>query len=206
MARRFLLFLFLLLQGCAGSRLLALPDSAGQASDGRQAISKRLPDLDVTVEAGAWHHRPRRFTDEFLPFLIQIVNQSRVDVNLRLAEVSLVDDHGRTRRPLRPDEAVSLLRGGPDPLAIIPSIGIEASGPEPTIFNLELGLNFSRDRDLRHIRRLAFPPEPIRPGSRAEGFIYFPKPPSDASRLTVFLTLDAPSGRHELPFSYAIQK
>ena len=206
MARRSLLLSFLLLQGCAGAQLLALPDSTSQASEGRQAISKRLRDLNVTVEAGAWHHRPRRFTDEFLPFLVEVVNQSRADVSLRLAEVSLVDDHGRTRRPLRPDEAVSLLLGGSDPLAFVPSIGFEASGPEPTIFNLELGFNFSRDRDLRHIRRLAFPPEPIPPGSRAEGFIYFLRPPPDASRLTVFLTLDVPSGRHELPFSYAIQR
>jgi len=206
MARRSLLLLYLLLQGCEGARLLALPDSASQASDGRQAISKRLPNLNVTVEAGAWHHRPRRFTDEFLPFLVEIVNHSRLDVNLRLAEVSLVDDHGRTRRPLRPDEAVSLLLGGSDPSTLVPSIGIEATGPEPTIFNLELGFNFGRDRDLRHIRRLAFPPEPIPPGSRAEGFIYFPKPPPDASRLTVFLTLDAPSGRHELLFSYLVQR
>ena len=206
MSRRSLVLLFLLLQGCAGMRLLALPDPASQASRGRQAINQRLADLDVTVEAGAWHHRPKRLTDDFLPFLVEVVNHSAGGVTLRLAEVSLVDDQDRTRRPLRPDEVVSLLLGGADPLAIVPSIGIEATGPEPTIFGLELGLNFNRDRDIRHIPRFAFPPEPIAPGSRAEGFIYFPQPPRDAGRLTLFLTLDAPSTRHELPFSYAIER
>jgi hypothetical protein len=125
-------------------------------------------------------------------------------VTLRLVEVTLIDEKGRTRRPLRPEEVESLLLGGWDPSAIVPSIGIEATGPEPTIFGVELGLSFNRFRDLRDIRRLAFPPEPIPVGSRAEGFIYFPYLPPDARRLTLFLTLDAPSGRHQLPFFYAI--
>jgi hypothetical protein len=53
---------------------------------------------------------------------------------------------------------------------------------------------------------MAFPPEPIPPGGRAEGFIYFPKPPRIARRFTLFLTLDSPSGQHHLPFSFAIDQ
>ena len=88
--------------------------------------------------------------------------------------------------------------------ALVPAIGFEATGPEPTTFGLELGLQFNPERDLRDIRQLAFPREPIPPGQRAEGFIYFPKPPRDARRLTLLLTIDAPSGQHQLPFSFAI--
>src|SRR3990170_2208721 len=84
------------------------------------------------------------------------------------------------------------------------TIEVETTGPEPTIFGLELGLQFNPERDLRDIRQLALPREPIPPGERAEGFIYFPKPPRDARRLTLLLTVDAPSGQHELSFSYTI--
>lgn len=204
MVRPASLILLLLLQGCGGMRLRALPDPAAELDRERRAVGKRLADVDVTIQAEAWHHRPRRLTDHFLPFLIRISNHGRGLVTLRLAEVTLIDDQGRTRRPLRPEEVASLLLGGWDASAIVPSIGIEATGPEPTIFGVELGLSFNRYRDLRDIRRLAFPPEPLPVGSRTEGFIYFPHPPPDARRLTLLLTVDAPSGRHQLPFFYAI--
>ena len=203
-ARPAVLILLLLLEGCGGIRLRALPDPAGQLDPEHQAISKRLAEVELTVQAKAWQYRPRRLTDHFLPFLMRIVNQGRGDVTLRLAGISLIDDQGRTRRPLRPDEVVSLLLGGSDASAIIPSIGFEATGPEPTIFGVELGLEWGRYRELRDIRRLAFPPEPIPSGSRAEGFVYFPNPPPDARRLTLLLILDAPSGQHQLPFVYAV--
>jgi hypothetical protein len=204
MARPALLILLLLLEGCGGIRLRALPDPAGQLDPEHQAISKRLAEVEVTIQAKAWQYRPRRLTDRFLPFLIRTVNHGRGDVTIRLADVGLIDDQGRTRRPLRPEEVVSLLLGGSDASALVPSAGIEASGPEPTIFGVELGLEWGRYRELRDIQRLAFPPEPIPSGSRAEGFVYFPNPPPDARRLTLLLILDAPSGQHQLPFVYAI--
>jgi len=203
-ARPALLILLLLLEGCGGIRLRALPDPAGQLDPEHQAISKRLAEFEVTIQAKAWQYRPRRLTDHFLPFLIRIVNQGRGDVTLRLADAGLIDDQDRTRRPLRPDEVVSLLLGGSDASALVPSVGIEASGPEPTIFGVELGLEWGRYRDVRDVRRLAFSSEPIPSGSRAEGFVYFPNPPPDARRLTLLLILDAPSGQHQLPFVYAI--
>jgi hypothetical protein len=204
MARPAVLILLLLLEGCGGIRMRALPDPAGQLDPEHQAISKRLAEVEVTIEAKAWQYRPRRLTDRFLPFLIRISNHGLGDVTLRLADIGLIDDQGRTRRPLRPDEVVSLLLGGSDASALVPSVGIEASGPEPTIFGIELGLEWGRDRDLRDIRRRAFSSEPIPSGSRAEGFVYFPNLPPDARRLTLLLILDAPSGQHQLPFVYAI--
>ena len=165
---------------------------------------RRLADVTVTIEVEAWRHRPRRLADDHLPFRVVIVNQSRGPVTLLLAEASLLDDQARTLRPLHPEEVISLLVGGSSLPAIVPSIGIEATGPEPTIFGLELGLQFNPERDLRDIRRLAFPREPVPPGGRAEGFIYFPKQPQDARRLTLLLVLHAPSGQHKLSFSYAI--
>ena len=206
MARPLLLIVLLLLQACGGGRLVALPEDADQSDRERRAISRRIEDLSVTVEAEAWRAGPRRLTDDLLPFLVRIANRTRGEVTLRLAELSLIDDSGRSYSPLRPEEVISLLLGGSDLLDFVPSIQIEASGPEPTIFGLELGVNFDLDRDLRDIRGLAFPPEPLPPGSRAEGFIYFPRPLLGARRLTVILVLDAPSGRLQLPISYAIEK
>jgi hypothetical protein len=204
MVQRASLILMLLLQACGGMRLHALPDPAAEPDRTGQAISTRLAEVDATIQAEAWHHRPRRLTRDFLPFLVRIANRGRSDATLRIAEIALTDDHGRIRHPLRPEEVISLLLGGSDASAIIPSIGVEASGPEPTIFGLELGINWGRYRDLREIQRLAFPLEPIPAGSSAEGFIYFPNPPPDARRLTLRVTLDAPSGRQELLFSFAI--
>ena len=186
-------------------RLRPLPDPSTQLDRERQAISRRLAGVDVTIQAEAWHYRPGRLTNDFLPLLIRIVNQGHSDVTLRLPQVSLIDDRDRIRRPLKPEEVVSLLLGGSDASAIIPSIGLEATGPEPTLFGIELGLIWRRYRDLRDIRRLAFSPEPIPAGSRAEGFIYFPNPPPDAHRLTLILILDAPSGRHQLSFPFAVE-
>lgn len=206
MTRRSLLIVLLLLQACGGGRLVALPEDADQSDRDRRVISRRIEDLSVTVETDAWRARPRRLTDDLLPFLVRIANHTRGEVTLRLAELSLIDDSGRSHSPLRPAEVVSLLLGDSDLQDVVPSIQIEASGPEPTIFGLELGVNFNLDRDLRDIRGLAFPPEPLPPGSSAEGFIYFPRPLPGARRLTVILALDAPSGRLQLPFSYAIEK
>ena len=204
MAQRCLLVLLLLLQACGTTRLRALPEPADRTDHGQQAITRRLADATITIEVEAWRHRPRRLVDEYLPFRVVIVNESRGPVTLLLAEASLLDDHVRVHRLLHPEEVISLLVGGSSLPAIVPSIGIEATGPEPTIFGLELGLQFNPERDLRDIRRLAFPREPVPPGGRAEGFIYFPKQPQDARRLTLLLVLHAPSGQHKLSFSYAI--
>lgn len=204
MARRSLLVPLLLVQACGAARLRALPHQAAQSDQGQHAITTRLDDATVTVEVEAWRHRPRRLADDYLPFRVEIVNLSRAPVMLQPAEARLLDDHTRVDRPLHPEEVVSLLLEGWGLPALVPSIGFEATGPEPTIFGLELGFHFNRDRDLRDIRRLAFPPEAIPPGGHAEGFIYFPKPRRDARRLTLLLSLDAPSGQHQLPFSFAI--
>ena len=195
----------LVLQACGATRLRPLPDPAAQSDQGQQTITRRMAGTTVTVEVEAWRHRPRRLADDYLPFRVRIVNQSRGPVTLLLAEASLLDDHARAHRLLHPEEVVSLMLGDSSRLPFVPSIGFEATGPEPTIFGLELGFHFNRDRDLRDIRRLAFPPEAIPPGGHAEGFIYFPKPPRDARHLTLLLSLDTPSGQHELSFSYAIE-
>jgi len=201
------LALLLLLQACAATRLVPLPDSAATVHRERRAISKRLPGLTVTVEAGAWDHRPRLLTDSVLPFLVEVQNHSSDGVRLQFEEVSLViDDRGGPRRPLRPEEAEALLSGVSDPWAIVPSLGIEVTGPEPTLFSLELGLNVNRARDLRDIRRLAFPPESIACGSQAKGFVYFRQPPADARGLTLLLALDVPGARHQLSFAYAVER
>jgi hypothetical protein len=167
-------------------------------------MTRRLADATVTIEVEAWRHRPRRLADDYLPFRIVILNHSRGPVTLLLAEAGLLDDQARILRPLHPEETIRLLTGGSSLPGIVPSIEFEATGPEPTIFGLELGLQFNPDRDLRDIRQLAFPPEPIASGGRSEGFIYFSKPPRDARHLTLFLSLDAPSGQQELSFSFAI--
>lgn len=206
MTRRCFLAVLLLLQACGAARLRALPGPADASNRGQQAMTRRLEDVAVTIEVEAWRHRPTGLADDHLPFRVVIVNQSRGPVILHLAKASLLDDQARTRRPLHPEEVVSLLSGGRGLLPVVPSIGFEATGPEPTIFSLELGVQFNPDRDLRDVRQLAFPREPIPPGGRAEGFVYFPKPPRDARRLTLFLPLDAPSGQHELSFSYAIDR
>lgn len=205
MARRCLLALMLVLQACGATRLRPLPDPTDQPDQAQQTITRRLAGMTVTVEVEAWRHRPRRLADDYLPFRVGIVNQSRGPVTLLLAEASLIDDHARAHRLLHPDEVVSLMLGDSSRLPFVPSIGFEATGPEPTIFGLEMGFHFNRDRDLRDIRRLAFSPEAIPPGGHAEGFIYFPKPPRDARHLTVLLPLDTPSRQHELSFSYAIE-
>src|SRR3990172_6830308 len=205
MARRSLLVPLLLVQACGAARLRALPHQAAQSDQGQHAITTRLDDATVTVEVEAWRHRPRRLADDYLPFRVEIVNLSRAPVMLQPAEARLLDDHTRVHRPLHPKEVISLLLEGWGLPGLVPSIGFEATGPEPTIFGLELGFHFNRDRDLRDIRRLAFPPEAIPPGGHAEGFIYFPKPPRDARRLTLLLSIDAPSGQHELSFFYAIE-
>jgi len=205
MARRCLLALLLVLQACGATRLRALPDPADQPDQGQQTITRRLAGMTVTIDVEAWGYRPKRLTEDYLPFRVGIVNQSRGPVTLLLAEASLLDDHARAHRLLHPEEVVSLMLGDSSLLPFVPSIGFEATGPEPTIFGLELGLQFNPEADLRDIRQLAFPRKPIPPGERAEGFIYFPKPPRDARRLTLLLPLDTPSRQHELSFSYAIE-
>jgi hypothetical protein len=201
-----LLVLVLLLQACAAARLEPLPDPAATVHRERRAVSKRLPDLTVTVETGAWGHPPKALTDCVLPFLVEIENRGREAVRLQLAEVSLVDDRGAPSRSLRPGEAESLLSGASDPLAVTPSFGIEVTGPEPTLFNLELGLNLIRARDLRDIRRLAFPLEPIAAGAHARGFLYFRWPPLEARGLVLVLALDDSGTIHELSFAFAVAR
>src|SRR5574341_374259 len=202
MVRRSFLILLLLLQACGTARLRALAGPTDEVDQERRAITRRLAGVTLTVEVEAWRHRPKRLVEDYLPIRVQIVNQSRDAVTLVRSEAGLLIDQAPTLRSFHPEEVIGLLVGGLRLPPIIPTVGFEATGPEPTIFGLELGLQINPERDLRDIRRMAFPPDPIPPGERVEGFIYFPKPPRNARHLTLLLTLDFPSGQHHLPFSF----
>ncbi len=83
------------LAACAGPQLR--PDTPA----GRGPIVQEAAGLQVSVEAGAWHGRPRWLSDYVLPFLVQVKNTGTAPAALERTDFLLLTDRSRRgcRRP-----------------------------------------------------------------------------------------------------------
>jgi hypothetical protein len=177
--------LVVLATGCAGSSLR--PENAA----GAKTYSQEAGGLRVSVEAEAWHGRPRKLTDYILPFLVQIRNSGLDPVSIARTDFLLVDDSSRQYLPLPPAEVVSLLGGhATSGIALAPSISVEGSTGGGTVFGGGLGIALGGyGSDTRDVIPDALPEGPIPPGAEARGFLYFPPPASGFKSLRLVLII-----------------
>jgi hypothetical protein len=88
---------------CAG------PTLRPETAVGTGAISREAGGLQVSVEAEAWHARPRKLPDYVLPFLIRLKNGGAGPVVIARNDFLVLDDANRQFLPLPPAEIVTLL-------------------------------------------------------------------------------------------------
>ncbi len=180
-----LLVTALLAAGCGGARLM--PADGTASGDPRRPVAQKAAGaLTLSVQPNAWEARPERFERAFLPLRVIVRNGSPEAVSLRAQDQVLLDDRGGRWRGVPPEEVTQQFaeRGGG---LRLPTVSVGASGPDPTIWNLGLGLRRERRPELADIRRLAFPDEPIAPDAARGGFFYFPLPPPGWRRLQLML-------------------
>jgi len=183
---------------CAGPTLY--PETAA----GTGAMVREAGGLQVSVEAEAWHARPKKLPDYVLPFLVRLRNGGAGPVVIARTDFLVLDDANRQYLPLPPAEVVSMLGGhASSGVAVSPSVGVAGSSAGGTIFGAGLGIALGQyGTDARDIIPEALAEGPVQPGAEAKGFLYFPHPASGFKSLRLVMIIRDLSGQPRVDFEF----
>lgn len=186
-----------LLAACAGSAL------GPRTPTGTGAIVQEMPSLRISVEAEAWHGRPRSLPDHVLAFLIVLTNTGTTPVTITRADFFLLDDANRQYLPLPPSEVITLLGGRASGVGLSPSVGVSGSTAGGTAAGVGLGISLGGSgTDTQDIIGQALAEGPLLPGAGAKGFLYFPQPAPGYKNLRIVVAPQALPAHPRLDFEF----
>lgn len=192
-----LLGAFEVVSGCAG------PTLRPATSVGTGPIVQEAPGLRISVEAEAWHGRPRSLPEHVLPFLVQLKNAGSAQVTIQRTDFVLLDDANRQYIPLAPSEVVTLLGGRASGVGVSPSVGVSGSTAGSTVFGVGLGISLGGSgADTRDVIPQALPEGPLLAGAEIKGFVYFPRPASGYKSLRLVVAPREIPGQPRLDFEF----
>jgi len=183
--------------GCAG------PTLRPATSVGTGAIVQEAPGLRISVEAEAWHGRPRSLPERVLPFLVQLKNAGSAPLTIQRTDFLLLDDANRQYGPLAPSEVVTLLGGRASGVGVSPSVGISGSTAGSTVFGVGLGISLGGSGDdTRDVISQALPEGSLLAGAEIKGFVYFPRPAAGYKSLRLVVAPREIPGQPRLDFEF----
>lgn len=183
--------------GCAG------PTLRPATSAGTGAVVQEAAGLRISVEAEAWHGRPRSLPEHILPFLVLLKNTGSAPVTIQRTDFLLLDDANRQYVPLTPAEVVTLLGGRASGVGVSPSVGVSGSTAGSTVFGVGLGIALGGSgAEIRDVIPQALPEGPILAGAEIKGFIYFPRPAPGYKSLRLVVAPRDLSGQPRLDFEF----
>lgn len=183
--------------GCAG------PTLRPATSVGTGAVVQEAPGLWISVEAEAWHGRPRSLPEHVLPFLVQLKNTGSAQVTIQRADFLLLDDANRQYLPLAPSEVVTLLGGRASGVGVSPSVGVSGSTAGSTVFGVGLGISLGGSgADTRDVIPQALPEGSLLAGAEIKGFVYFPRPAAGYKSLRLVVAPRDLPGQPRLDFEF----
>jgi len=181
----------------------ARPSLAPGTPPGTGLIAKEMAGLRISVEAEAWHGKPRDLAKRVLPFLFILRNTGPNAVTITRTDFLLLDDSSRQYLPLPPSEVVTMLGGRVEGATVSPSVGVSGSTAGGTIFGVGLGITLGGSgADTRDIIPQALAEGPILPAAEVKGFLYFQQPaPGFKNLRLVVVPRDLP-GQPRLEFEF----
>ena len=182
---------------CAG------PTLAPGTPPGTGAIAKEITGLRVSVEAEAWHGRPRDLAKRVLPFLLILSNTGANTVTILRTDFLLLDDSNRQYLPLPPSEVGTMLGGRVEGASVSPSVGVSGSTAGETVFGVGLGITLGGPgADARDIIPQALAEGPILPAAEVKGFLYFQRPAPGFKNLRLVVVPRDLAGQPRLEFEF----
>ena len=179
------------------------PTLAPSGPPGTGAITKEMAGLRISVEAKAWHGRPRDLAKRVLPFLFILRNTGPNAVIITRMDFVLLDDSSRQYLPLPPSEVVTMLGGRADGASVSPSVGVSGSSAGGTVFGVGLGIVLGGSAaDTRDIIPQALAEGPILPGAEVKGFLYFQQPAPGFKSLRLVAVPRDLAGQPRLEFEF----
>jgi hypothetical protein len=189
--------------GIIGFSACAGPSFRPETPTGIGGITQEIPGLWVSVEAEAWHGRPRTLPDYVLPFLLQLKNTGATPLTITRADFLLLDEAHRQYSPIPPAEIVSMLGGRGSGIGISPSVGVSGSTAGSTSFGVGLDILLGGSGpDTRDIIPPALAEGSIQPGAEVRGFLYFPRPAPEIRNLRLIVIPQDLPGRLRLDFQF----
>jgi hypothetical protein len=183
-----------LLSGCASTRLVPVPADHVRIDPATGATTAAAGPVQLTVRVAAWRGAPWDLPAYVMPFLVQLSNDSpSAPVAYGYPSFRLQDDHRFQYVALAPVDVERILRsrgGG--------GVQVAASSPPPILRRRivpdpywdywwwdRYGWGwYYAPPPLQDVYLRALPIDPLQPGARVEGFVYFPRLRPDASQLT----------------------
>lgn len=166
---------FLVLAGCAGPRLVAVPAPGALVEADGQRATATSAGLTVTVELAA--AAPAAAREHLFPLRVRVEHAGPGELPLTPGDFLLLSEDGLQVAALAPAEA-AVAAAGPDRRpGVSPHISVGAAGPHPTVGIFGIGLVFGAGGGggREALLAAAFPFGTLRAGGRAEGFLYFPR-------------------------------
>ena len=189
-----LLLLFCLLAACTHSAFV--PDAPEPA----HAVRQTLPGVTVEIAANAWNGKPSSLPETVLPVFVHLRNAGEQAFALSRQDFAMIDQNSRQYLPIPPAEVMAMLGGGNSGVGIHPSVGVGGSSAGGSFIGGGLGFSFDSGTWARDIVPLALAEGPIQSGAEARGFLYFPRPAPDVSRIRVVGVLRTATG--PAPFAF----
>lgn len=193
---------FLVLVGCAGPRLVAVPARGALVEADGQRATATSAGLTVTVDLAA--AAPAAAREHLFPLRVRVEHAGPGELPLTPGDFLLLSEDGLQVTALAPAEA-AVASAGPDRgPGVSPHISVGAAGPNPTVGFFGIGLVFgaSGGGTREALLTAAFPFGTLTAGGRAEGFLYFPRAAAKG-RLTLLVLPGAwPAGADRLALQF----
>ncbi|MGH7379169.1 MAG: hypothetical protein ACREJ7_02810 [Candidatus Methylomirabilales bacterium] len=197
-----LLLGLLVLAGCAGPQLVAVPSPGAAVEADGQRVTATSRGLTVTVELAAT--APAAAREHLLPLRIRLEHTGPGTLPLTPGDFLLVTGDGLQVAALSPTEA-ALAAAGPDRgSGVSPHISVGAAGPNPTVGIFGIGLVFGAGGGggRQAVLDAAFPFGTLTAGGRAEGFLYFPQAAARGGMTLLVLPAAWPAGAERLALQF----
>ena len=197
-----LVLALLLLAGCAGPHLVAIPSPGVLVEADGQRATATSRGLTVTAELAA--PAPAAAREHLFPLRVRVEHAGPGALPLTPGDFFLLSEDGLQVAALAPAEA-AIAAAGPDRgPGVSPHISVGAAGPHPTVGIFGIGLIFGAGGggSREGLLAAAFPFGTLTAGGRAEGFLYFPRAPAKGRLTLLVLPAAWPAGAERLALQF----
>ncbi|MCI0370232.1 MAG: hypothetical protein L0214_02350 [candidate division NC10 bacterium] len=197
-----LVLALLLLAGCAGPHLVAIPSPGALVEADGQRTTATSRGLTVTADLAAPASAAAR--EHLFPLRVRVEHAGPGVLPLTPGDFLLLSEDGLQVAALAPAEAAVAAAGPDRGPGVSPHISVGAAGPHPTVGIFGIGLVFGAGTGgaREALLAAAFPFGTLTAGGRAEGFLYFPRAPAKGRLTLLVLPAAWPAGAERLALEF----
>lgn len=176
MRKLLLLLLLVSLPGCAGVKVLPVPDAGSRIDVENQSLVKQRNGVEVAVRLQDLTVRPGPVEKNICSFQIEIANQREVVLPLAHNDFYLIDDQGQQYAAYNPEELIELVKTDLPYLIPYPYVGyyyLNDAVSAQVDNQMRSERSYFPSRRPEFIKLDALPDGKVLPKTKVSGAVYF---------------------------------